>query len=153
MLNFEYSIKLNDEGRPYIHIPDTYIDKSEDKFMALELSRYVFNSLLLLRSSDLPPDQLKALESTYETLETISDELAILLRGQMEMLGEAEIIMYKEYHVAVKNKKELFDLEYDNIIYNGRIFKRMIGLRVIIQEDMDVFELVDGIDNEHWKKL
>jgi len=152
MLNFEYEIKLNDEGRPYIHIPESYEDKSEDKFMALELSRYVINNLLNLRKSELPDDQIKALESTYETLENISDEIAILLRQQMEVMGEAEITMYRNYHITVDTIKDRNNLNYEGIIHKGKIFKRMIGLRVLVLENMNVYELVDGIDNENWQK-
>lgn len=152
MLKFEYEIKLNDEGRPYIHIPESYEDKSEDKFMALELSRYVIDNLLNLRKQELPEDQIKALESTYETLEVLSDELAILLKQQMEVMGEVEINMYRKYHITVNTKKDRDNLNYEGIIHKGKIFKRMIGLRVLVLEDMNIYELVNGIDNENWQK-
>jgi hypothetical protein len=153
MLNFEYQIKLNDEGRPYIDIPQSYEDKPEDKFMALELARYVINNLLLIRGSELPPNEVKALESTFATLEVLSDELAVLLRQQMEVLGEVEINMYRNYHITVDTKKDRDKLNYEGIMHKGRIFKRMMGLKVLVLEDMNVYELVDGIDNEHWTKI
>jgi hypothetical protein len=153
MLNFEYEIKLNDDGRPYIHIPESYEDKPEDKFMAMELSRYVINNLLELRQSELPEDQIKALKSTFDTLESISDELAILLKKQMELMGEAEITMYRNYHITVNTKEDRDKLNYEGIIHNGKIFKRMIGLKVLVLEDMNIYELVDGIDNENWQKV
>lgn len=153
MLNFEYEIKLNDEGRPYIHIPESYEDKPEDKFMALELSRYVVDNLLNLRRSELPEDQINALESTFSTLEALSDELAVLLKQQMEVMGEAEITMYRKYHITVDTKEDRDNLNYEGIIHKGKIFKRMIGLKVLVLEDMNVYELVDGIDNENWQKI
>lgn len=153
MLKFEYEIKLNDKGRPYIYIPDSYVDNSEDKFMALELTRYIINNLLYLRESDLPPDQIKALKLTNETIEMISDEIAILLRKQMEVLGEVEINMYRNYHIKVDTIKDRDNLNYNGILYNNKIFKRMIGLKVLVLEDMNIYELVDGIDNKNWKKI
>jgi hypothetical protein len=153
MLKFEYEIKLNDEGRPYIDIPESYEDKPEDKFMALELSRYVINNLIELRKNDLPEDQIKALESTFETLEVISDELAILLKQQMEVMGEAEITIHRNYHITVDTIKDRNNLNYEGIIHKGKIFKRMIGLKVLVLEDMNIYELVDGIDNENWQKV
>ena len=151
MINFEYQIKLNDDGRPYIDIPVEYQNKPEDKFMVLEMTRYLILSLLNNRRSELPPNEVKALEATFDTLEVLSDELAVLLKEQMEVLGEAVLHTQRNYHVTVTTIKERDDLNYEGIIHEGKIFKRMIGLRVLTLENMQIFELVDGIDNEHWK--
>ncbi len=151
MIKFEYQIKLNDDGRPYIDIPEDYQNKVEDQFMVLEMSRYLILSLLTNRRSELPENEVKALESTFDNLEVLSDELAILLKEQMEVMGEAVLHVERNYHVTVDSMKARNDLNYEGIIYEDKIFKRMIGLRVLVLENMNIFELVDGIDNENWR--
>lgn len=153
MLNFEYEIRLNDDLRPFVYIPDTYIDKPEDKFMALELTRYMLVNLLNLRSTSLPENEVRALESAQNTLEVLSDELALKLKELMENLGNTEITMTRNYHVICNTRDERDKLNYEGFIYNGKIFKRMIGLKVLVYEDMNVYELVDGIDNNNWQRI
>ena len=49
MLKIEYEIKLNERGRPCIELAPDYPHHTEDKFFAVELSRYylqrVFNGM------------------------------------------------------------------------------------------------------------
>ena len=153
MLKFEYQIKLNDEGRPYIDIPEDYQNKTEDQFMVLEMSRYLIISLLKNRRSELPDNEVKALEATFDTLEVLSDELAILMKRQMEVLGENVLQFERNHHITVDSIEDRDNLNYNGIIHDGKIFKRMIGLKVLVLENMQIFELVDGIDNENWKMI
>jgi len=153
MLKFEYQIKLNDEGRPYIDIPEDYQNKTEDQFMVLEMSRYLIISLLKNRRSELPDNEVKALEATFDTLEVISDELAVLMKRQMEVLGENVLQFERNHHITVDSIEDRDNLNYNGIIHDGKIFKRMIGLKVLVLENMQIFELVDGIDNENWKMI
>ena len=37
----EYEIRLNDDGRPYIHLPDNFQNIAEHRFFVLEMSRYI----------------------------------------------------------------------------------------------------------------
>ena len=41
MHNIEYEIKLNEQGRPCISIPENHENNPEDKFFAIELARYL----------------------------------------------------------------------------------------------------------------
>lgn len=153
MLNFEYQIHLNEENRPYVYIPETYRDKPEDKFMVLELTRYLLNSIVHLRKESMSDVDMVAIESTLKTLELVSDELAILLKQQMEISGESVITTARNYHITVNTRKDRDDLKYENIIHNSKIFKRMIGLKVLVLEDMNIYELINGIDNNNWQKV
>ena len=153
MLNFEYQIKLNDDDRPYIDIPEEYQNKTEDQFMVLEMSRYLILSLLNLRRSELPENEVKALESSFDTLEVLSDELGILLRKQMEVLGETVLETARNYHIMLDTLDQRNELNYNGIVYDGKIFKRVMGLKVLVLENMEIYELVDGIDNEHWRRV
>lgn len=153
MLNFEYQIKLNDDDRPYIDIPEEYQNKTEDQFMVLEMSRYLILSLLNLRRSELPENEVKALESSFDTLEVLSDELGILLKKQMEVLGETVLETVRNYHIMLDTLDQRNELNYNGIIHDGKIFKRVMGLKVLVLENMEIYELVDGIDNEHWRRI
>lgn len=153
MLRFEYEIKLNDKGRPYIHIPDGYNDNPEDKFMSLELARYLVLNLITLRGTELPENEVNALQSTFDTLEVLSDEIAVLLKKQMENLGDTTLTVQRNYHITVDNIEQRNNLNYEGIIHKGKIFKREKGLRVLVLKDMKVYELVNGIDNENWTEL
>lgn len=153
MLKFEYQIKLNDEGRPYIDIPEEYQNKTEDQFMVLEMSRYLIISLLKLRRSELPEIETKALEASFDTLEMLSDEVAVLLRKQMEVLGETILETQRNYHIRLDTLDQRNELSYTGIVHDGKIFKRVMGLRVLVLENMEIYELEDGIDNEHWRRV
>lgn len=153
MLNFEYQIKLNDDDRPYIDIPEEYQNKTEDQFMVLEMSRYLILSLLNLRRSELPENEVKALESSFDTLEVLSDELGILLKKQMEVLGETVLETARNHHITLDTLDQRNELNYNGIIYDGKLFKRVMGLKVLVLENMEIYELVDGIDNEHWRRV
>lgn len=153
MLNFEYEIRLNDENRPCVYIPDTYQDKPEDKFMAFELTRYVIGNMLNLRGNELPEGERNAVQKTLENLEILSDELALILKKEMEVMGEIALSTYREYHVTVDTIEDRDKLKYVGFIHKGKIYKRAIGLKVLVLKDMNVYELVDGIDNENWRKV
>lgn len=153
MLRFEYEIRLNDEGRPYVHIPDGYNDNPEDKFMSLELARYLVLNLITLRGTELPDNEVKALQSTFDTLEVLSDEIAVLLKQQMTNLGETTLTVQRNYHITVDTIEERDKLNYEGIIHKGKIFKREKGLRVLVLANMKIYELVNGIDNENWTEL
>ena len=153
MIKFEYQIKLNEYGRPYIDLPADYKDNPEDKFLALELTRYLFTNIYERRRSEFVPSDVKGLEVTLDMLEKVSDEVAILLKQQMEAMGEAELVFHRNYHVQVENIAERDALNYEGIIYNEKIYKREPGLKVLVFEGMKIFELKDGIDNGNWVEV
>lgn len=153
MLKFEYEIRLNDQNRPYIHLPDNFVDIPEHKFMVFELTRYIIGNIFAMRGDMIPEKEKIALEKTNENLAIMSDELAVILKKRMEVLGQQIIDSEDDYHVTVNNFDERNKLNYEGFVHKGRIFKRVIGLKVLVIQDMNVYELVDGIDNENWKKV
>lgn len=153
MLKFEYEIKLSEDGRPFVHIPEEYEDGPEDKFMALELTRYILYQIANNNESTLDENSMSALENTLNTITNISDEVAILIREQMEVMGETDITMKRNYHIQVDNIKKRDELNYEGIVYDNKIFKRNPGLKVLVLEDMKIYELIGGRDNEHWKEV
>ena len=153
MLRFEYSVKLNDEGRPYVDIPEEYQDNPEDKFMALELCRYLLMNVHDRRNHELDQDSNKAMDATLATLEKISDEVANILKKEMEVRGENELTFKRNYHIQVKSIVERDKLRYEGIIYDDKIYSRNPGLKVLVLETMAIYELVKGIDNENWVEV
>jgi len=151
VLKIEYEIKLNKSGRPYIELSKDYEDKAEDKFLVLELSRYILQNVYSNKSSEFDKITSEYLENCLGLLGQVSDEVAILLREQMEVLGETSIIMNRNYHIQVDSIKERNKLNYNGIIYNDKIFVRQEGLKVLVLSDMKIYELQGGIDNENWK--
>lgn len=153
MHRFEYEIQLNEDGRPYINIPEDYKEKPEDKFMALELTCYILRKLIETRQENLDEQAVQSLEISFDTLYKISDEVSILIKNQMETMGEMVMEVNNTYHFQVESIEELKSLNYNGIMRDGKIFKRVEGLRVFVNSEDKVFGLKDGIDNENWVEL
>jgi hypothetical protein len=153
MLKFEYEIKLNDDGRPYIDISPDHDDNIEDKFMGMELTRYILTGIYNIRKDVYTENDLKVMKLTLEFLEKVSDEMALILKGAMETSGELQLTYYRDFDIQVPNIKKRDDINYEGIIYGNKLFKRCTGLKVMVQDTMKVYQLVDGIDNEHWKEV
>jgi len=86
MQNFEYEIRLNDEGRPYIHLPKEFEDKPEHIFMVFEMVRYSLYDLLSKNEEKLhlKEETIKQIAEAGNTIGQISDEYANILKGMME---------------------------------------------------------------------
>lgn len=153
MLKIEFEIELNESGRPYIHLPENYRDNPQDRFFALELSRYMLQALHANRSPKFDEESIKSLEITITTLERISDEVASLLKREMEFMGETSMMFNTNYHLMVENVEERNNLNYEGIVRGDKILKRQEGLRVLVQNEMKVYELKGGIDNENWIEI
>jgi hypothetical protein len=153
MLKIEYEIRLNESGRPYIHLPKDYRDNSQDRFFALELSRYMLQMLYARRSAKFDEESSKAMEATLNTLEMISDEVAVLLRQEMEFLGDTTMMFQQNYHLKVKNIEERDALNMEGIVRGDKILKRQEGFKVFVEEEDKIYMLKDGIDNENWIEL
>jgi hypothetical protein len=147
----EYEVDINDEGRPYIKLPETFNDTPENKFFVLELTRYLLTSLINKRESQLDEDTVNKILISNGLISIISDEVASILRNQMEAIGELYFSMKNEYHIKVKTIEERNKLNYNGIIYDNKIYKRIEGLKVFVENENKTYELINGIDNENWK--
>ncbi len=85
MNNFEYEIKLNDDGRPYIHIDDPKLDV-EHRFACLELTKYMLFELT--KNKELPEDFLKDLAIAGDMVNGISDKMGEIILGQMNAMKD-----------------------------------------------------------------
>jgi len=152
MLKIQYEIKLNESERPYIYLPEDYRDNPHDRFFALEMSRYMLQMVYARRGDKFDEESIKAMETSLATLERVSDEVATILKREMEFLGDVDDMFVTNFHHMVNNLEERDVLPNEGIVSGGKILKRRTGLRVFVKDQMKTFELVDGIENENWKE-
>jgi len=166
MFNIEYGIRLNEEGRPYIHLPEDYEQRPEDRFFAIEIARYMLRDLLIRRTEDLDESTVTMMDEAERLFGQLGDEIANILYGQMKSMGDVSLMIDNKYHIRVDSIKERDDLPEKDILYNGKIFDRTEGLRVCtdpiyksrhkadtFEQIFEIYELVGGITNENWVKL
>jgi hypothetical protein len=161
MLKIEYEIKLNDEGRPCIDLSKDYENKSEDKFFVIELSRYMLQNVYNRRSKEFDAEAANALDVTIRLLGQVGDEIAALIYGQMVSMGEFELAMNSSCHIQVSTIEERDAIPETGFFYEGKIFNRQEGLKVLIlsyEPDQplplsSIYVLQGGITNDNWIKL
>jgi hypothetical protein len=144
MLNIEYEVKLNESGRPYVELSPDYENKPEHNFFVVEMTRYLLITSLNKRSEELDADSILAMKNTIDFLGQISDEIAEILWHDMKNMGDIELIFGKKYHVIVDTIEERDKLE-DDILMNGKIYKKQDGLKVFIAEENKIYELKNNI--------
>jgi hypothetical protein len=170
MYKIEYNIGLNEQGRPYIELPEDYEHQPEDRFFVIEIARWMLQDLLTRRIQDLDQQIITAIDESERVIGQIGDEVAGLLYGNMKAQGELNMMLDKLYHINVKSIEERDALPNKEIFFNGKLFDRVEGLRVQLNSDprgenkyfyrqhdfspiIEIYELVDGITNDHWVKL
>lgn len=166
MYNINYSVGLNERGRPCIELPDDYEQRPEDRFFALEITRYMLGDLLNRNDDKLPQDTVTEIDEAERLLGQLGDEVAVLLYNGMKAQAELDLMMDKKFHILVKNIEERDELPEKNIAYENKLFDRVEGLKIaircydenyspykVISPYIVIYELKDGITNEHWVKL
>jgi len=153
MYKIEYDVKLNEQGRPCIDLPQDYEHKPEDKFFAIELARYILQEVYGRRSAEFDKEAAKVIETSINLLGQVGDEMAEILWNNMKSLGDFEFILKKRYHLMVETIKLRNELNEKYIHYNDKIYTRQEGLRVLVLEDNVIYELQDGTTNENWKEI
>ena len=153
MLKLNYEVGLNEDNRPIIKLPKNYKNKVEDKFFALEFSRYIISIIFNNRPEEFTPKETKDLNTCLNVLGQLSDELSKIIYDDLKSKGLNHLNINKTYHIQVANIGERNKLNYNGIIYNDTIYSRTEGLKVLVADDMKIYELVGGIDNENWKEI
>ena len=155
MLKIEYEIKLNDNGRPCVELSEDYIDKAEDKFFALELARYFLQNVYSRKSQQFDNHTAEVIDVAVRLLGQIGDEMAELLFNNMKAMGEMDMMLTKKHNIIVGNIEEMNSIESNKpIVYDGKIFYRVEGLRVLVidklkLEGLRYFEL----KNDAWEEV
>ncbi len=151
MPTINYQIKLDESGRPYIHLPNDYDHKIEDRFFALEIARYIIQSAYTNKSPEFDPTTSKNMEIGLDMVGQISDNVAEILYKQMEYLGDLMFDMVDKYHIVVGDIQERDSLDMNRIIYEDKIYKRQIGLKVFVSSENKIYELYYDIEN--WEEV
>ena len=151
MYKIEYSLGVNDSGRPCIDLPEDYEHNPEDKFFAIEIARYILQEVYGRRSAELDASSGKVMETSINFLGQIGDEMAEIMYGQMRAQGEMQFLFDIRYHIIVENLEERDALPEKDILSFDKLYNRRLGLRVYVIDDGKIYELVDGVENENWK--
>ena len=101
MYVLEFDVQLNEDGRPYIFLPDDYENQPEDRFFGIEMSRYLLQDLIHRRSDELDENTITQINNAISLLGQIGDEMADILFGNMRRMAEVEIMLNPQYHVQV----------------------------------------------------
>lgn len=158
MLKIEYQIKLNEHGRPYIDLPPDYQHNPDDKFFALEVSRYYLQAVFNKMDSRYDQHTKDTMNIAINLLGQISDEMAELIYGDMKMMGDVAVGLGGKYHIIVKSIEERDAIPLIGYFHKGKIFNRQEGLKVCVRESfVEVYEdtiyvLQNGIGNDNWVK-
>jgi hypothetical protein len=145
MHTIEYDIYLNDEGRPYIYLPENYEHNPEDRFFALEIANYVLRDVYGKRSSDFDKDTEEKLSTTIGTLTSISDQVAGLIKKELIGIGEMHT-MASTYSFSVNYLEELQNLK-DEIVKDNMIFIKEEGLKVWVNSENKIYVFTNDIAN------
>lgn len=153
MYVLEFDVQLNEDGRPYIFLPDDYENQPEDRFFGIEMSRYLLQDLIHRRSDELDENTITQINNAISLLGQIGDEMADILFGNMRRMAEVEIMLNPQYHVQVSTLEERNNLPEKFIYFNNKIFDRIDGLKVLVTEEMKIYKLTNGITNENWEEV
>jgi hypothetical protein len=161
MYRIDYKIGLNEQGRPCIELPEDYEHRPEDRFFALEICRYMLQDLLNRRSPDLDPQTIGAMDEAERLLGQLGDEVSAILYEGMRAQGELYMMLDSAYHIIVGSIEERDALPEKDIVYEDKIFDRIEGLIVYVNQPLEIYdkeisgayELKNGITNENWVKL
>jgi len=149
MLKIDYEIKLNDNGRPCVELSEDYVDKPEDKFFALELSRYFLQSVYARKSQQFDNHTAEMIDVAVRLLGQIGDEMAQILFNNMKAMGELDMMLDKKYNIIVKTLEERDLIEDKPIVQDGKIFYKSDGLKIFVTDEQKIYEY----KNDVWEEL
>jgi hypothetical protein len=160
MFNYQYEIKINKHGRPYIWPVNGMAEEKfvEHKFMGLELARTIVGQTidsheLNPQKRPLPPEELERLKYLESELTRIANIFAVTIKEQFELLDIADRMINKTFDVSVDSDDERDSLNYNGFIFDDKIFHRVEGLKVKVTNTGKIYELKGGVDNEHWTEI
>ena len=154
MPKIDYEIKLNDKGRPCIDLPN-HKDSPEDKFMVIELARYILQKTYdVVNEKNIDTELAKNMDIAIRCLGQLGDEIAEILWHSMKASGEIQIMLGRRFHVIVNSIEERNKINDKGIINEDKLYVRQEGLRVLVKEEnYKIYELQGGITNDNWVEI
>lgn len=155
MNRIEYEIKLNENGRPCIDLPKGNGDKPEDKFYAMEIARYLIQSVYNRRSAEFDQDTAEKINIAITVMGQIGDEMAELLFNSMKSAGDMSLLFNNTFNLKVETLEALNELSSGNyILHNDKIFDKKAGLKALVTYQDAVYELQENEENVlNWVEL
>src|SRR5690606_4865952 len=83
------------------------------------------------------------ISTSINLLGQLADEIAQLLWEGMKMSGDAAFILNNRYHLQVENIVQLNRLR-DEIYYEDKVFRKKDGLKVLVTDEMKIYEYNDN---------
>jgi hypothetical protein len=143
MYKIKYDIELNDSYRPCIELPPDNETNVEDKFFAIEISRYFLEKSKENTKHLISESAIKSLEDASDILGQVSDEMAHILFDEMLSTGELMMRLDDKYPFNVDSLEEL-ELLGDYTKVGERIYKKKNGLQVTVTGKSGTYEYNDG---------
>lgn len=83
MFEFKYDVEYDEDGMPYISLPDDFEHTPEHTFMIIELSLYIINDLIEKSKKKGDPAKIQEnLEESYLLLQRLSNNISFTLSDQ-----------------------------------------------------------------------
>lgn len=134
--NIEFDIELNDEKNLIINNKNLSYSIFEKYFMIVSILNSLKNS-----------NKEYGFKDVYTTINTLEH-----LKSNIEPLIIDKLKKVKNCDYVLKNYQEMINLKY-TFIYNNKIQKRMINMKVYLIEEDKTYQLIGGVDNKNWKCL
>lgn len=149
----KYNIGIDDDGLPMIILDSDYSDTPENKFFCFQMVNYLLTTIRNRNSnnSDNVSDLLM-LDSVIDYLSNINYEMSLIIVDLMRNMGDISMTLDVKYNIKVNTLEDRDNLNNYNIVYENKLFDRVNGLKVLVLEDNNIYELIDGITNDNWKK-
>jgi hypothetical protein len=153
MYNIEYDLKLDKNGFPYIEIPETSDDRIEHRFFNIAMSEYMISRSFELNKDSFDDKTAGEMINVLKWLSELKMSLGEIVLEQMEIMGDVEMMINKNFHFKANSLDELENL-YNNFTYDGKMFNKKNGLIALVGDYKYVYtddkwiEITKNIENE-----
>lgn len=142
MYNIEYDLKLDENGLPYIEIPENSEVRIEHRFFNMAMVEYMLTMSFELTKHGFDEKTANEMVNVLKWITEVKLSLGDIVLEQMEIMGDVEFAISKNYHFKVNNLNELENL-YDKFIYDGKLFHKKNDLIGLVN-DLDYYKYTDG---------
>src|SRR5579859_6093917 len=158
MHSIEFDIQIDGEtGRPRLIIPNTEMTKISDieiKFFAVEITRALIQATVKANMiANNHSDYDKRMSEISLEIEKMSNVFALSVLEKIKGDDIDTFLDNLTFDIQVGTMDDLHNLNYNGIIYNDKIYKRVVGLKVKVLDNKRIYELKNGIDNNNWTDI
>ena len=153
MYNIEYDLKLDENGFPYIEIPNPDEIRIEDKFFNVAMSEYMIAKSFHLNRDTFDENTILEMTNVLTWLNEVKVSLGEIVLEQMEIMGDIDMMINNNFHFKVNSLDELENL-YDKFTYDGKMLTKKNGLIALVNDIKYMFtegkwtEITKNTENE-----